>query len=198
MRRSGSDACARVGAMALNSVTVQVGLPFGLGSIQGEWTPDELERDAAWDMYVEMITRVTVVELRANEGLLREALASFYSLFETTRRILKDGGPSLAGGEEGRVNFAHIAISILNSAVRPLLATWHPQLEDHEAKRPPATSRLEWESQWEHNDELRSAIGEVRDTLSSYAGLLGHVCGAHSLLSLTKPGETNNPSSTNE
>lgn len=173
--------------MELKNITVQVGLPFGLGSIEGEWSPDSAEQAAAWDMYVELITRVTVVELAPTDGLLREALSSFYSLFETTRTILKTGGPALASARPGLVNFAHLAVSILNGALRPLLAKWHPLLEDYETKRRDDISRLEWERNWERHDELRAAIEEVRATLTSYAGLLGEVCGARSLLALAAP-----------
>ena len=174
--------------MPVEKVTASIGLPFGLGQIGGEWAPDVAERKAAWDMYVELITRVTVVELAQQEGLLREALTSYYSLFETTRGILKEGGPTLAqasGG--GAVSFGHLAVAVLNKALRPLLATWHPVLEDHEQKRPDGVSRLEWERSWDRHDELRAAIAEVRQTLEAYAGLLGEVCDAKSLLGLARP-----------
>ncbi len=44
-------------------------------------------------MYVELVTRITVVELKPDEGLLREALNSLYSLFDTTRQILENTDP---------------------------------------------------------------------------------------------------------
>ncbi|MGB5756691.1 MAG: hypothetical protein WBM50_07230 [Acidimicrobiales bacterium] len=172
--------------MKINKFTAKIGLPFGLGEIGGEWEPGDAERKAAWEMYVELITRVTVVQLGREEGLLREALASYYSLFETTRRILKDGGPDLVRPSNGGVvSFGHLAVAILNNALRPLLAIWHPLLEDHEEARPAGVSRLEWERSWDREGELRAAIAEVRQTLLAYAGLLGDVCDARSLLSLT-------------
>src|SRR5207244_862732 len=82
--------------VAVKSVSVSLGLPFGLGSISGTWEPDEEERRAAWEMYVELITRIAVQELRESEGLLREALSSLYTLFGTTRQILRDHGPEVA------------------------------------------------------------------------------------------------------
>lgn len=42
--------------------------------ISGTWEPDEAERRAAWELCVELITRVAVVKLGTAEGLLREAL----------------------------------------------------------------------------------------------------------------------------
>lgn len=177
--------------MKLSRFTFKIGLPFGVGEIGGEWEPDEAERKAAWDMYVELITRVTVVELGSDEGLLREALTSYYSLFGTTRQIMKDGGPDVARPKnDGTVSFGHLAVGVLNQALRPLLAKWHPVLEDHEASKPIGVSRLEWERSWDRHDELRSAVAEVRGTLEAYAGLLGDVCGARSLLDLAAPAES--------
>lgn len=171
--------------MPVDRISASLGLPFGLGQVVGEWVPDTAERKAAWDMYVELITRVTVVPLSADEGLIREALTSYYSLFDTTRRILKEGGPDLARpSEDGAVAFGHLAVAVLNKALRPLLAKWHPLLEDHENSRPKDISRSAWEQQWALHDEARTAISEVRTTLESYAGILGEVCDAKSLLSL--------------
>jgi len=169
--------------MPATEFTTSLGLPFDLGKVSGTWVPDNAERDAAWEMYVELITRVTVADLGANEGLLREALTSFYSLFETTRGILKKHGPTIAQPTaQSNVSFAHLAVAILNNALRPLLASWHPLLDDYESERPETTSRLEWERSWERHEDLRSAITEVRTTLIAYAGLLGEVCGAKNLL----------------
>ena len=43
-------------------VKVSLNLPY-IGGVEGTWKPDESERNAAWEMYVELITRISVVEL---------------------------------------------------------------------------------------------------------------------------------------
>ncbi len=172
--------------MAAKKVAASIGLPFGIGQISGEWEPDDTERQAAWEMYVELITRVALVELGPNEGLLREALSSYYSLFDTTRQILRDAGPSLAKERSnGGISFGRLAITILNSGLRPLLAYWHPVLEDYEHARPADVSRIAWEREWFRHDELRAAMDEVRESLRSYAELLAEVTDAQSLLAGT-------------
>jgi hypothetical protein len=172
--------------MKVSKVNAKIGLPFGVGEIGGEWIPGDSEKEAAWEMYIELITRVGVVELAPGEGLLREALSSLYSMFETTREILRRYGPAVAQPEPGStVSFGHLAVAVLNNALRPVLSSWHPALEDHENARPDDVSRLEWEKQWDRHDELRSALGEVGKTLRAYAGLLGEVCDAKNLLTLT-------------
>jgi hypothetical protein len=42
------------------------------------------------------VTRIAVVSLGPDEGLLREALASLHSLFAITRDILRRYGPNIA------------------------------------------------------------------------------------------------------
>ena len=48
----------------LNKASVELTVPL-LGKITGEWAPDDAERQAAWEMYVELATRITVQAPRA-------------------------------------------------------------------------------------------------------------------------------------
>lgn len=162
----------------LTSFSVSINLPFGLGGLQGSWEPDEAEQQAAWEMYVELVTRISVVELGPAEGLLREALSSLYTLFGTTRAILREHGPGVArpkGG--GDYSFGLIAVTILNQVLRPVLAEWHPGLLDYEARRPQERSQTEHEGLWPKREELRTVLGAVRITLGEYADLLAEVAG---------------------
>lgn len=159
---------------------VSVNLPF-LG-ISGEWKVDEKQRDAAWEIYVELVTRVTIQELKEDEGLLREALTSFYSLFQTTRDILKKYGPSIANPtQDDDTTLGHIAVAVLNKVLRPLLAKWHPILKDYEDRRPKDVSVTAHERKWERANELRAAIADVRGQLVEYADVLAEVSGVSRL-----------------
>ncbi len=159
---------------------MKVNLAF-LG-IEGEWKVDERQRDAAWEIYVELVTRVTVQELKDDEGLLREALTSFYSLFGTTRDILKKYGPHIASpGQKDNTTLGHIAVGVLNKVLRPLLSKWHPILKDFEDKRPANKSVTEWERSWEKGPALRAQIATVREQLSEYANVLAKVSGVSRL-----------------
>jgi hypothetical protein len=166
----------------LKSVKVSLNLPY-IGGIEGTWEPDESERKAAWEMYVELVTRIAVQELGPEEGLLREALSSLYSLFDTTRKILREYGPSIARPkEQATLSFGYLAVAILNSVLRPVLAKWHPLLLDYENTRPPAVSALEHERRWAQYADLRQELNQVRGVLTDYANLLAEVAGVPSLI----------------
>jgi len=85
--------------------------------------PNDTERRAAWELYVELLTRISVVPLAQREGLLREALMSLYSLFDTTRQILRTHGPDIAEPKrDGEYSLGFLAVAMLNFTLRPLLA----------------------------------------------------------------------------
>ena len=151
---------------------VKVGLPFGIG--EAEWTPDSAERDAAWRLYVELVTRIAVQELPDEHGLLREALASLYTLFGTTREILKDAGPQVGAKIP---TIGGLAIRVLNRGLRPFLAKWHPLLLSWEAQRPVDKSASDHENAWQHGKQLRAELAELRKQLASYARALGAAAG---------------------
>lgn len=168
--------------MKVNSIKVCLDLPF-VGRIEGTWQPDETERKAAWEMYVELITRISVAELLPQEGLLREALSSLHSLFDTTRKILRQYGPSVAQPKgKNNLSFGYLAVAILNTVLRPVLAKWHPLLLDYENSRPGSISKLEWERQWKRNEELRQVLNKTRGILIEYSRLLAEVAGVPSLI----------------
>jgi len=160
----------------LTSFDVSLNLPFGLGGVNQTWQPDDDERVAAWELYVELVTRVATAPLRPGEGLAREALDSLYSLFDTTRGILRSHGPGVAKPKgDGSASFGTLAVTVLNSALRPFLSKWHPLLSDREDQKPDTVTSAAWESSWERIGELRAELEEVRKTIDEYAALLAKV-----------------------
>jgi hypothetical protein len=163
--------------------SVQVGLNLHFVQISGTWEPNDNERKAAWELYVELVTRISVVPLGPSEGLLREALSSLYSLFGTTREILRRYGPDVAEPKPGgQYNFGTLAVAMLNIGLRPVLAHWHPALQDWEGSRPEQLSRGEHERAWDHAAELRAALETTRDALTQYSRLMADACGVPDLL----------------
>ncbi len=161
--------------MSFKSIEVNLNIPL-LGGIKGTWEPNREERKAAWELYVELITRISVVELESGEGILREALSSLYSLFGITREILRKYGTSVAKPrKENEYSFGELAIIILNYVLRPLLSKWHPLLHEYESERDKDISIKEHEDKWEKNSELRKELNETRDILIVYSNHLAKV-----------------------
>lgn len=146
--------------------------------IKGKWVADRDQQRAAWEMYVELITRISIQPLGHDEGLLREALTSLYSLFGETRRILKTYGPGVARPiRGGSVSFGRLAIEVLNVVLRPVLARWHPLLLAHEHARAQGVSVLDHERRWARHAELRGELERIRHEMLSYANLLASASG---------------------
>lgn len=119
-------------------------------------------KKVAWKLFVETVTRVSTQRLDNQDGLLREALGSLYSLFEVVRTTLKDSLPSNARGSAPTVE--QLAITMLNRELRPFLSRWHPALHRWELANPDAD-----ESAWPDNAECRQELRVVQQHLREYA-----------------------------
>ena len=127
---SGSGESSGTGIRVFDQLAERA-VSVAIGQIQGYFRPTEAERKAAWELLVELSTRTTVTPSRPGDGLLREALSSVYSLFETTRSVLRTHG--LATGTtraDGNLSLAVVAIQVLNDVLRPTLSRWHPRAAD--------------------------------------------------------------------
>jgi len=154
---------------------VSLSLPFGLGS--AEWESDPTERKAAWELYVELVTRISVEPLAAEDGVLREALTSLYNLFPTTRDVLRRAGPDVGASPK---YVGGIAIAVLNRGLRPFLAKWHPRLQAWEAQRPANLSPQEHEKAWPDEIQVRHELEALRQELKKYSEALAKIAGVES------------------
>lgn len=96
--------------------SLQVKTPF----LNMKWEPKDADKAAAWDLYVELLTRITTQSLPKEQGDEQTALDSIYSIFAMTREVLKHHGRD---AEE----FSKLAIIVLNQIIRPFTAKWHKE-----------------------------------------------------------------------
>ncbi|MGW4766897.1 hypothetical protein ACWEO2_02485 [Nocardia sp. NPDC004278] len=165
---------------------IKVDLGWGPAKLSGTWVPDTTERAAAWELYVELVTRISVAPMAPGHGTLREALTSLYQLFGSTREILRKHGPAVARKpKNGRYRFGYLAVWVLNAAIRPVLARWHPELLRWESARPVERSIPEHEEAWHYAPELREELERLRVLLVAYARLLAEVSDAPALIDAT-------------
>jgi hypothetical protein len=167
--------------MSLKPRQISLNLPFGIGGVQ--FIADESQQRAAWALYVELMTRISVQPLDErdpailadDDGILREALKSLYDIFQITREIIKAAGPEISDGE---YSVGPIAIRVLNDGLRPFLAKWHPQLKDWENRRPADKGEVEHEREWKHYSAMMEELKMLQGNLAEYAELLAQISGA--------------------
>lgn len=86
--------------------------------LDAEFSPDDPDREAAWELYVELLTRVATQDLAPEHGDEKASLDSIHAIFQLTRDILRKHG-------SGCGEFAKLAIPVLNQIIRPFAAKWH-------------------------------------------------------------------------
>ncbi len=94
--------------------SLRISTPF----LDMEFQPQDEDRKAAWELYIELLTRVATQPLAQEHGDEKTALDSVYALFPTSRETIKRYGPRSR-------EFTKIAIVVLNQVVRPFTARWH-------------------------------------------------------------------------
>ena len=148
--------------MALKLRSISLNLPFGLGGVDVEVS--EAEVRAAWELYVEFSTRVAAHPLSPGAGSVREALDSLYSLFTTTREVLRAAGPEVGEGPDA---LGPLAIRVLNEGLRPFLVEWHTKVEVAGGTLEP-DQRAEFDRQLE---QTRIELVKYVDALARVAGV---------------------------
>ena len=143
------------------------GLKLNTGFLKMEWEPQVKDSEAAWEMYVELLTRIATQPLADDSGMESSALASVYSLFDITRGILRKYGKDSIG-------FAKIAIIVLNQIVRPFTARWH---------------KLSEEGAFQDQEQctlFRQELKELQVNLKSYMGMLAEIAGVEEISSINE------------
>lgn len=138
---------------------------LNLAVVRTDISFETADKDAAWELYVEMLTRVVTQPLPYNVGDDKTALDSVYSLFPITREILRRRGRST-------VKFSMIAIPVLNQIVRPFTAKWHREslagAFDDDEKR----------------TEFRKELADLQQELRNYNRMLAEIAGVEDLTDL--------------
>ena len=95
-------------------------LRLKLAFLQAELTFRPADKDAAWELYIELLTRIVTQPSPCESGDEQAALESVYALFPITRELLRRHG-------RDAMRFGKIAIPVLNQIVRPFTARWHKE-----------------------------------------------------------------------
>lgn len=118
----------------------------------------EADRRAAWEFYIELVTRVATQPLDDRDGVEVTALESISSLFKLAREVMRKSGPDA-------VVFSSLAIAILNHRVRPFTAAWHKESAEGRLSDPATAGRF--------RDDLRELQDDLRLAARALAGMAG-------------------------
>jgi hypothetical protein len=141
--------------------SLKIKTPF----LEMEWSPSDADRSAAWELYIELLTRITTQFLDDTHGTEKAALDSIYSIFPITRNVINKNGREC-------IAFTKIAIVVLNQIIRPFTAKWHRIASD------------EGFNQSEKCQEFRSELKHLQIKLRKYTQMLADMAGVEDLTEL--------------
>ena len=133
--------------------------------LEMEWKPSDYDKNAAWELYIELLTWITTQDLQPDHGDEETALRSIYRLFDLTREIIKRQGRHC-------IEFTKIAVVILNQVIRPFTAKWH-KLSIQKAFDDP-----------EQCEVFRKELSNLQGVLRTYSEMLADMAGVEDLSNL--------------
>ena len=136
-----------------------------LPAMQLEMSFEETDKDAAWDLYVELLTRITTQPLASGTGDEAAALQSVYAVVGATREILREHGRK-------SIQFSKVAVPVLNQIIRPFTSKWH---------RRSLAGALQNEQE---RVEFRTELEVLQVDLRNYNRLLAEIAGVEDLTDL--------------
>ena len=140
-------------------------LKINVHFLEAEFKPQDADRAAAWELYIELLTRVTTQRLDPDEGDEAAALDSLHALFGETREILRRNG-------SGCTEFVKLAIPVLNQVIRPVTTKWHPRLRKGAFNEKSAC------------DEFRSDLARIQPKLRGFTKALAEMSEVEDLTEL--------------
>jgi hypothetical protein len=148
------------------------GLKLSVPFLKTEWAPKTLDREAAWDLYVELLTRSLTQPMEAGEGDEQAALESIHELFSITRDVLHRHGREC-------VEFTKLAIIVLNQIVRPFTSRWHSLACSGAFKKT------------EQREQFRTELAALQFDLRKYCRMLADVAEVEDLTFLARLEQSN-------
>ena len=146
---------------------------FSAKFAEAEFQFVDADEDAAWELYVELLTRAATQPLPDKEGVELSALNSVHSWFETTRQILRRHGRQSQ-------SFSKVAIPVLNQVVRPFTTKWHRLAEQGKLCDP------------KFRAEFRRELNDIQTELRKYNSMLAEIASVEDLTDLEDLEESEN------
>jgi len=140
-------------------------LKISTSFLQMEWSPKEADKDAAWELYIELLTRITTQPLSFDNGDEKTALDSVHNIFGLTRNIIKRH-------KRDCIEFTKLAVVVLNQIIRPFTTKWH---------------KLSLQGAFEDKEnckQFRMELADLQEKLCRYTQMLSDMAGVEDLTKL--------------
>jgi len=142
-------------------------LKFNAKFLEVELNFQEADKDAAWELYIELVTRSATQAIPNNGGDENRALTSMYELFSIAREIIRHQGRK-------SISFTKIAVVVLNQVIRPFTTKWH---------------KLSIENEFEDKEkckEFRKELNDLQILLQHYSKMLADMAEVEDITNLEK------------
>lgn len=109
---------------------------LGLAGSKIKLTPNEVDRQIAYKIWVELSTRKIGLQIDLDHDVIAEVYDSWHTFFQVTRELIKDV-PVNKFRRRDTEEIIRISIGVLNDGLRPHLTTWQARFRrwyEHELK----------------------------------------------------------------
>lgn len=144
------------------------------GPIKADFKPTNEERDAAWQVLIDLGTSIATQPFLDKTGHIRDVLSSLHRSFKATQATLRDLRPSTFDGD---MHFASVCMALLTKSLGPFLAKWHEPLAAYEANRPKNVSELQHEHAWPERTQFLQQLDDLQATMRAFTTLLSQLAG---------------------
>lgn len=143
---------------------------LGFGDHKVSFKPNELDRQIAYSIWVELSTRKIGLPIDLEDDVIAEIYDSWYAFFAVTRELIKDiPVRKVRGDSTGKI--ISLSIEVLNEGLRPHLTKWQARFRhwyDKQLASKGDFSPQELQKNFPAFEELGTDILAVNQRLRSY------------------------------
>lgn len=146
------------------------GAELGLGDQKFSFKPNNIDRQIAYSIWVELSTRKVGLPIDAENDVISEVYDSWYAFFSVTREMIKDIPVSKVRGASTS-KIIDLSVEVLNEGLRPHLTKWQARFRhwyEHQMDNKSDVDPQELQKKFPAYDELVADLMEVNGHLIVY------------------------------
>lgn len=145
---------------------------FGIGDQRIALKPNDVDRQIAYQIWVELTTRKIGLPINLDDDVLVEIYDSWHTFFTVTRELIKDV-PVSKFRRKDTEKIIRLSIEVLNQGLRPHLTKWQARFRRWYDKKLDIDDHVDLEPQvvqlkFPAIEELRAELMEVNERLIAY------------------------------